>query len=252
MSGTVLTTNSADPAANNDSTLSSLISTRMSALSIWFEMLSGKDGELIYDLSSGLKKSFHIKHKKNSLGEESYRRFPLRFIDIHIKLRFLAGEIDMMEEKKIALFESKPVPQAVIALSIPTIISSLVMVLYNLADTYFVGMLNDPIQNAAVTLVAPVILAFNAVNNLFGVGASSIMSRALGTKDFDTVRKSSAFGFYCALAGGVLMSILCTVFQNPLLALLGADSTTHAATRNYMIWTVNFGAVPAILNVVLA
>ena len=106
MSGTVLTTNSADPAANNDSTLSSLISTRMSALSIWFEMLSGKDGELIYDLSSGLKKSFHIKHKKNSLGEESYRRFPLRFIDIHIKLRFLAGEIDMMEEK----FESKPVP----------------------------------------------------------------------------------------------------------------------------------------------
>lgn len=77
MSGTVLTTNSADPAANNDSTLSSLISTRMSALSIWFEMLSGKDGELIYDLSSDLKKSFHIKHKKNSFGEESYRRFPL-------------------------------------------------------------------------------------------------------------------------------------------------------------------------------
>ena len=90
---------------------------------------------------------------------------------------FFAG--GCMEEKKIALFETRPVPKAVIALSIPTIISSLVMVLYNLADTYFVGMLNDPIQNAAVTLVAPVILAFNAINNLFGVGASSIMSRAL-------------------------------------------------------------------------
>ena len=53
------------------------------------------------------------------------------------------------------------------------------MVLYNLADTYFVGMLNDPIQNAAVTLAAPVLLAFNAVNNLFGVGSSSMMSRAM-------------------------------------------------------------------------
>lgn len=163
---------------------------------------------------------------------------------------FFAG--GCMEEKKIALFETRPVPKAVIALSIPTIISSLVMVLYNLADTYFVGMLNDPIQNAAVTLVAPVILAFNAINNLFGVGASSIMSRALGKKDFDTVRKSSAFGFYCALAGGVLMSVLCTAFQNPLLALLGTDPSTFSATRDYMIWTVNFGAVPAILNVVLA
>ena len=48
----------------------------------------------------------------------------------------------------------------------PTIISSLVTVLYNLADTYFVGMLNDPVQNAGVTLAAPVMLAFNAVNNL--------------------------------------------------------------------------------------
>ena len=68
-------------------------------------------------------------------------------------------------------------------------------------------MLNDPIQNAAVTLAAPVLLAFNAVNNLFGVGSSSMMSRALGRKDFDTVDKSSAFGFYCALICGVLFSV---------------------------------------------
>ena len=68
------------------------------------------------------------------------------------------------------LFESMPIPKAVANLAIPTILSSLVMVLYNLADTYFVGMLNDPLQNAAVTLAAPVLLAFNAVNNLFGVG----------------------------------------------------------------------------------
>lgn len=71
------------------------------------------------------------------------------------------------------LFESMPIPKAVAKLAVPTILSSLVMVLYNLADTYFVGMLNDPLQNAAVTLAAPVLLAFNAVNNLFGVGTSA-------------------------------------------------------------------------------
>ncbi len=145
-----------------------------------------------------------------------------------------------------------PIPKAVMQLAIPTVISSLVMVIYNLADTYFVGMLNDPIQNAAVTLAAPVLLAFNAINNLFGVGSSSMMSRALGSKDMDTVYKSSAFGFYCALFSGLLFSVLYTVFSAPLLVVLGANAETAQATGGYLLWTVSFGAAPAILNVVMA
>lgn len=158
----------------------------------------------------------------------------------------------MQNTKKTDLFENMPIPNAVAKLAVPTILSSLVMVLYNLADTYFVGMVNDPIQNAAVTLAAPVLLAFNAVNNLFGVGSSSMMSRAMGRKDYETVYRSSAFGFYCALLCGILFSIACTVFKTPLLALLGADAETVEATAGYMLWTVSCGAVPAILNVVLA
>ena len=153
---------------------------------------------------------------------------------------------------KVVLFEQTPIPKAVAQLAVPTVLSSLVMVLYNLADTFWVGMLNDPIQNAAVTLAAPVLLAFNAVNNLFGVGSSSMMSRALGRKDFDTVSRSSAFGFYCSVICGAIFSLLCTVFQQPLLVLLGADASTLEATRSYMFWTVSCGAVPAILNVVMA
>lgn len=158
----------------------------------------------------------------------------------------------MQDNNKVELFEKVSVPKAVAQLAVPTILSSLVMVLYNLADTYFVGMLNDPIQNAAVTLAAPVLLAFNAVNNLFGVGSSSMMSRALGKKDYDTVYQSSAFGFYCSLFGGVIFSLLCIIGKQPLLNLLGADVETAAATGAYLKWTVNYGAVPAILNVVLA
>ena len=158
----------------------------------------------------------------------------------------------MEDQQKIDLFEKLPVPRAVMKLAVPTILSSLVMVLYNLADTYFVGMLNDPIQNAAVTLAAPVMLAFNAVNNLFGVGSSSMMSRALGRRDYDTVAKSSTFGFWCAILSGLAFSLLCILFKGPLLGLLGADATTRAATDAYMFWTVICGAAPAILNVVMA
>ena len=158
----------------------------------------------------------------------------------------------MEDTKKIQLFEYTEVPKAVMTLAVPTILSSLVMVIYNLADTYFVGMLNNSIQNSAVTLAAPVLLAFNAVNNLFGVGASSMMSRGLGKKDYDTVSRSCAFGFYLSLICGILFSVLYTAFQSPLLAVLGADCTTADSTAEYLKWTVTFGAVPAILNVVMA
>lgn len=158
----------------------------------------------------------------------------------------------MGNDKKIALFESVPIPKAVAKLCIPTILSSLVMVLYSLADTYYVGILNDPVQNSAVTLAGPVLLAFNAINNLFGVGSSSMMSRALGRKDYDTVKRSSSFGFYCSLFFGVLFALSCTIWKGPLLALLGTDAETTAATAAYMLWTVTCGAVPAILNVVMA
>ncbi|MCD8021609.1 MAG: MATE family efflux transporter [Lachnospiraceae bacterium] len=156
------------------------------------------------------------------------------------------------DAKKIALFEQTPIPKAVMTLAIPTVISSLVMVIYNLADTYFVGYLNNPVQNAAVTLASPVLLAFNAINNLFGVGSGTAMSRALGRKDYDAVRRFSAFGFYCALLCAILFSIGIATFRTPLLHLLGASEETMDVTAQYLFWTSICGAVPAIMNVVVS
>lgn len=158
----------------------------------------------------------------------------------------------MEDTGKTQLFEQSPIPKAVLTLAVPTILSSLVMVIYNLSDTYFVGMLSNPVQNAAVTLASPVLLAFNAVNNLFGVGSSSMMSRGMGRKDYDTVYRSSAFGFYCSVISGILFSLFYTVFHTQLLDMLGADEITFAATAAYLFWTTTLGAAPAILNVVLA
>ena len=149
-----------------------------------------------------------------------------------------------MDNSKTELFESMPIPKAVVTLSVPSVISSLVMVIYSLADTFFVGMMNDPVQNAAV--------AFNAVNNLFGIGSSSMMSRALGRKDYDTVYRSSAFGFYASLICSLLFSLLYGVLQSPILVMLGANAETIQATADYLFWTVLLGSAPSILNVVLA
>ncbi len=158
----------------------------------------------------------------------------------------------MDNTQKAILFEKTPIPKAVMQLAVPTVFSSLVMVIYNLADTWFVGMLNDSIETAAVTLAAPVLLAFNAINNLFGVGSSSVMGRAMGAKEYDTVKRSTAFGFWASVFSGLLFSLLFTAFQNPMLRLLGATPENSRATADYLYWTVTLGAAPSILNVVMA
>lgn len=157
-----------------------------------------------------------------------------------------------MDQTKIDLFENYSIPKAVAKLAIPSLFGTLVMVLYNIADTYFVGMLNDAVETAAVSLAAPALLAFNAINNLFGVGSSSMMSRSLGKKDYDTVKKTSSFSFYMALFCALLISFLYSLLKYPVLRLLGADTNTSQATANYLFWTVTLGAIPSILNVVLS
>lgn len=150
------------------------------------------------------------------------------------------------------LFERESIHSAVMKLAFPTVVSSLVTVIYNLADTYFVGLLNDPIQTAAVTLAAPALLAFNAVNNLFGVGTSSAMSRALGRGDTDMVKESSVFGLYCAFVCSALFAVFTGLFRGPLIGILGATSENYQVTGAYMKWAITWGAVPSILNVVFA
>ena len=123
-------------------------------------------------------------------------------------------------QDKEYLFERMPVPGAVMQLSLSIVISSLVTILYNLADTFFVGMLNNPVKNAAVTLVYPVTLAFNAVNNLFGVGVSSAMSRNLGCKEYNQVRNILGVGIPVSIQN--LLNVLGSTLLNNFTAPFGA------------------------------
>jgi len=157
----------------------------------------------------------------------------------------------MKKTDKTYLFESMPVRRAVLSLALPMVAVSLVNILYSLADTWFVGMLNDPVQNAAVTLASPLTLAFYAINNLFGGGTSSMMGRALGRRDEDTAKRCAAFGFWAAFVSAALFAICYAVFSGGILSLLGAEGENRAATADYLFWTVTVGAVPSIINVIL-
>ena len=158
----------------------------------------------------------------------------------------------MEKDKRIQVFEDYKIPKAVFTLAAPSIAGMLIMLLYNMADTWFVGLLNNEHQTAAVSLVASVMLAFNAVNNLFGIGASSLMGRALGQKDYDTVAKASSFGIWGAIAAGLLFSAVIAIFRVPIMHLLGAADENWQYTYDYLFYTCILGAMPSILNFVMA
>lgn len=161
----------------------------------------------------------------------------------------------MMIQKKVTreeLFEKSPVWNAIFSLTIPMIISSLVAMVYNLSDTYFVGVLNDSVQNAAITLTAPAMTLFYGITNLFGIGASSLMSRSMGQKDIQTVKRAAATGLYLAFCGAIMLSVVTILFNGPTLHLLGTDTTTYRATKDYLFWTVCLGAIPSIMSIMFS
>lgn len=148
-----------------------------------------------------------------------------------------------MKDENITLLESASVPKAILKLSIPTILSNIVSLLYNLTDTYFIGLLDDPVQLGAISLAFPVFMVIQAIGNVFGNGAPSYISRCLGAKQHDEVRKTSAVSVYISSAITVIVAVLCFFFMNPILNLLGTSDATIGPTRSYLQIIVGFSVV---------
>src|SRR5699024_7848710 len=105
------------------------------------------------------------------------------------------------------VFEHMPIPRAVGRQIIPAIASQMIALVYNLADTYFVGMLDDPKETAAITVVYSSFVMLTAISNLFGVGGASALSRALGKKDTEAAKGIAALSFWGGLGCAVLFSL---------------------------------------------
>ena len=132
------------------------------------------------------------------------------------------------------LFEKASVPKAVALMAIPTIVTMLVVVIYNMADTFFIGQTGDALQVAAVSLATPVFMVFMALGNLFGIGGSSAISRALGEKNEQRARQISAFCCYGSLGVGILMTLIFILFMDGILKMIGASPATIDYARQYL------------------
>ncbi len=154
--------------------------------------------------------------------------------------------------QKEQLFASAPVGRAVISLAIPTVIAQLITVIYNMADTFFIGQLGDPNQVAAATLAMPVFMFLTAFANLFGIGGASMISRCLGAGDREKAKHTAAFCIWAAAIVSLLYGIAVILLKNTLLPILGTDEATRSFCSSYIFWTVGIGAVPTVLNTGLA
>ena len=150
------------------------------------------------------------------------------------------------------IFETMPVPKALATLAVPTIISQLITMIYNLADTFYIGRSNDPYKVAAVSLTYVLVFVFNALSNLFGVGGGSLISRLLGQQKDGEAKKVCAFSFYGTIAVAALYSLGCLVLTEPLLRLLGASDNTVGYASSYILWVVIVGGIPATLSMTMA
>ncbi len=150
------------------------------------------------------------------------------------------------------LFEEMPARRALLTLSIPTIISQLITMIYNLADTFFIGRTQNPYMVAAATLSFVLVFSMNAFANLFGVGGGSHISRLLGINKTEDAKKVCALSFYGAISVALLYSAANLAFMEPILRALGASGNTMAYCKQYVFFTVVLGALPTVLAMTMA
>ena len=102
------------------------------------------------------------------------------------------------------LFEEAPMAEAILSLAMPAVMGQIILVIYNMADTFFVGLTGSDAMITAVTVCMPAFMFLSAIANLFGVGGASVIARALGNKNVDRARDTASFAFWgCLIAAAV-------------------------------------------------
>ena len=155
-----------------------------------------------------------------------------------------------MKESKQALetFSSGKVSTAVFRNAIPAMAAMLMVLIYNLADTFFIGQTHDDLQVAAVSLCTPVFLLFMAMGTIFGIGGTSVISRAMGQGREEYAKKVSSFCMWSCVAVGIIMSILFWVFMDQLLTIMGVSADTWDFAKIYLMIVTVCGPFVLISN----
>lgn len=150
------------------------------------------------------------------------------------------------------VFRDMPVAKALWTFGLPSIISQVVVLVYNLADTYFLGRVGNPYMVAAVSLVLPVYNICIAFANLFGTGGGTLIARLLGMQNHTEAKKVSSLAVLLSILAGALYALIFFLFQEQILYFLGASADTIAYAEQYSTWVLVVGAVPSVLAITLS
>jgi putative MATE family efflux protein len=155
-----------------------------------------------------------------------------------------------MKQDRIKILAEEPVAKAILVMSLPVVMGMMVQVLYNLADTFFIGKLNDANQLAAANIALPVFILSMALAGVIGTGAASYISRALGEKRIEDADKSLTIGMVYLMIIGFVVTLLTLFFLKKLVSVLGASKETFPYTYSYVSVLV-WGIIPIMCNFTL-
>lgn len=138
------------------------------------------------------------------------------------------------EDKRIYTMSKEKPSTAVLKMGMPLVCGMFIMVLYNLVDTYFIGLTRDNYQLAAVNLAYPVMMVMIAIANMIGTGSSSYIARCLGAGEHEKAEKTLTMGFLLSVINSLLVSVIGFAGMSFIIRLLGAKENTYAYTEQYV------------------
>ncbi len=150
------------------------------------------------------------------------------------------------------IFRTLPVPSALRMMILPSIVSQIIVLIYNMADTFYVGQTHNPYMVAATSLILPVFNISICIAGLAGVGGGSLVSRLLGQGREDEARRVGTFSLYLGLSISALFALVMGLFMRPILELLGAGDNTYDYARQYAFCVIVAGGIPTVLSNVLS
>lgn len=157
-------------------------------------------------------------------------------------------KVNNEKTKHSDVFENKSVPVAVMTLVVPTVISQILTIIYNFADTWFVGRTDNKDAVAAISVAMPLFIIMTGLANLFGVGGSSVIARSLGEKNTDKAKSAFSFALWASVAVAVIYALCIFFFGERIVPLIGGDENSKGYVLQYIFWTIVVGSVPTMLS----
>ncbi len=150
------------------------------------------------------------------------------------------------------IFRTMTVSQAVRTMAVPAVISQLIVLIYNLADTFFIGQTNNPYMVAGVSLILPLFNVSLAIGSMFGAGGGALLPKLLALEQREEGSRVAAFCIRCGLLTALVFSVLVLALMHPLLSLLGSGPNTYSYARTYVLMVLVIGGIPTIVSNVLS